>query len=831
MAESSRKRGVQSAANGTGANANFYDNIESLASAAHAQTQPAAPYSLAQAPQGVQSIDDPMFFLNDPQQQPMTHPSQHQFYSPQNFGPAGEAPFPSAAATEQLRDAIIQRQFAGEGSMGFQQLMGQLQFPGPQGQPQQLIGLHRGQQLVQQHAIQQRQQPLQQQVLDQPRPFPQQQVAQALPSVGRETSGMSSPRTERAESAKLAPPTVRTVPDRTLIKSRADFRPKTAIPQDLTAEEYAAQCIQAAIASRLSPYALHRREYELLRQHINHVQVTAYLHIRNGILRLWQRNPLVSVTREEAAGCAKDYRFFDVAEVAYDWLVRNGYINFGCIEVPNTVSNPVSPAKRRKTIVVIGAGMAGLGCARQLEGIFSQFGDKFSPMEPVPRVVILEARGRIGGRVYSHPLKHQAGSTLPSSKRTTADLGAQVITGFDNGNPLGVLIRGQLALEYHSLRDNSVLYDSNGAAVDKSRDGLVERLFNDILDRVSIFQLKPTLPKTLEGDRELIDNGKDPTGEGGKMISVVEDNEVQLPPMQIEKPSPNIPSHAPFTASVDKFTGKPSTATGSSASIPAAEQVRNLGWELKAGLSGRETIELEPQGADPRCPTLGRTMDYVLRKYQDLVDLTPLDLRLINWHYANLEYANASNVDSLSLGHWDQDDGQEPSGAHTMLLGGYTQVPRGLLLAPKPLDVKTRHVVRRITYNPDENPEIISRVECENGTVIEADKVVITLPLGVLKAGAVGFDPPLPEWKTGAIERLGYGLLNKVILVFEEAFWDIENDMVGLLRDPMGDPLVQESYEANRGLFACSVSLVFMLTVQVVFICSGTALNQVASLC
>lgn len=570
------------------------------------------------------------------------------------------------------------------------------------------------------------------------------------------------------------------------------------------AEEYASQCIQAAVASRLPPFALHRGEYELLREYINYVQATIYLHIRNGILRLWQRNPLVSVTREEAAGCAKDYRFFDVAEVAYNWLVLNGYINFGCIEVPNAVSSPTLSARRRKTIVIIGAGIAGLGCARQLEGLFAQLGEKLPEGEAPPSVVVLEARGRLGGRVYSHPLKYQAGSTLPEGKRATADLGAQVITGFERGNPLGVLIRGQLALQCHNLKDNSVLYDSDGKPVEKERDQLVEALFNDILDRVSIFKHKPTLAKTVDGDRGLIETGKDPTGEGGEMIAELEKNETELPKIEKEglaadsingtTRQPIQPGDESFSAGVDKLTGRASTATGSSARIPAAEQVQRLGWQLKPGLTGQETIALEPQG------TLGKTMDYVLRQYQNLVDLTPEDLRMMNWHYANLEYANAANVDSMSLSYWDQDDGNGFGGAHAMLLGGYTQVPRGLWLAPTKLDVRTRHVVKKINYNADGATERMTKIECEDGRVILADKVVVTLPLGVLKAGAVEFDPPLPEWKSAAIERLGYGLLNKAVLVYDEPFWDIDNDMIGLLREPMGDERMQESYDANRGL-------------------------------
>jgi hypothetical protein len=49
--------------------------------------------------------------------------------------------------------------------------------------------------------------------------------------------------------------------------------------------------------------------------------------------------------------------------------------------------------------------------------------------------------------------------------------------------------------------------------------------------------------------------------------------------------------------------------------------------------------------------------------------------------------------------------------------------------------------------------------------------VIVTLPLGVLKAGVVKFDPPLPEAKTAAIQRLGFGNLTKVIVHFDAPFW------------------------------------------------------------
>ncbi|MEO1095064.1 MAG: FAD-dependent oxidoreductase [Cyanobacteria bacterium J06638_28] len=52
------------------------------------------------------------------------------------------------------------------------------------------------------------------------------------------------------------------------------------------------------------------------------------------------------------------------------------------------------------------------------------------------------------------------------------------------------------------------------------------------------------------------------------------------------------------------------------------------------------------------------------------------------------------------------------------------------------------------------------------------DAVIVTVPLGVLKKGVIAFNPPLSDRKQGAIARLGMGTLDKVYLLFKEAFWD-----------------------------------------------------------
>ena len=582
----------------------------------------------------------------------------------------------------------------------------------------------------------------------------------------------------------------------------SDLRPRTSIPTNLSPAVLAQQGIHAAYSSRLNPFSLHPDEYQLLREHICHLHVSAYLNIRNRILRLWVRNPLVSITAEEAAGCTLSSRWLGLAEVAYEWLVRKGYINFGCVEAPDASNAYVKKCKpkryKRKTIIIIGAGMSGLGCARQLETLFEHYRERWtSKGEEPPKVILLEGRNRIGGRVYSHPLRDQKSSGIPEAKRSTAEMGAHIIIGFDHGNPLNVIIRGQLALHYYALKDNSTLHDIDGQVVDEDRDSMVEKLYNDCLDRASVYRHRNPPPRTVGGDKDLIESGRDPSREGGELISVAEE---EIPyPTSINESTlvENVPG------GIDKFTGKAHMITGPRKKQPPARAAEGMGWKLSSNVMAYHDLNLDVVAKSSKHPTLGAAMDEAVKQYQFLLDLSPQDMRLLNWHYANLEYANAANVGKLSLGGWDQDAGNEFEGVHAQVVGGYQQVPRGLLHSPSKLDLRTRKVAKKITYECNKN--VVTKgtqVLCEDGEVFDADHVVLTTPLGVLKGETIQFDPPLPDWKHASISRLGFGTLNKLILVFDKPFWDVNQDMFGLLREPeVKDSLDQEDYIANRGRF------------------------------
>lgn len=74
--------------------------------------------------------------------------------------------------------------------------------------------------------------------------------------------------------------------------------------------------------------------------------------------------------------------------------------------------------------------------------------------------------------------------------------------------------------------------------------------------------------------------------------------------------------------------------------------------------------------------------------------------------------------------------------------------------------------VTSIKYTPQG-----AHVATATGLQLSADAVIVTVPIGVLKAGTIDFQPPLPAPKRAAISGIGAGIENKVVLLFEEVFW------------------------------------------------------------
>lgn len=81
-------------------------------------------------------------------------------------------------------------------------------------------------------------------------------------------------------------------------------------------------------------------------------------------------------------------------------------------------------------------------------------------------------------------------------------------------------------------------------------------------------------------------------------------------------------------------------------------------------------------------------------------------------------------------------------------------------------------------------------VTSANQEVLRADRVVVTVPLGVLQADLIAFDPPLPPDKREAIEAIGMGVLDKVWLRWDEPWWTEEAEQWTLVAGP-DEPYVE----------------------------------------
>ncbi|XP_045792149.1 lysine-specific histone demethylase 1 homolog 3 [Trifolium pratense] len=348
-----------------------------------------------------------------------------------------------------------------------------------------------------------------------------------------------------------------------------------------------------------------------------------------------------------------------------------------------------SDLETRKRVIIIGAGPAGLTAARHLNR------QGFT-------VTVLEARNRIGGRVF----------TDHSSLSVPVDLGASIITGVEadvaterRPDPSS-LVCAQLGLELSVLNSDCPLYDTvTGQKVPADMDEALEAEYNSLLD---------------------------------DMVLVVAQKGEQAMKMSLED---------------------------------------GLEYALKIRRTGHSKGSEETKQSNSADRPFDSKRDGAMEQNFDEI-LDPRERRVMDWHFAHLEYGCAALLKEVSLPYWNQDDVYGGfGGPHCMIKGGYSTVVESL---GEGLGIHLNHVVTNVSYGikePSKNNKV--KVSTLNGNEFFGDAVLITVPLGCLKAKTIQFSPSLPEWKCSSIQRLGFGVLNKVILEFPTVFWDDAVDYFG----------------------------------------------------
>lgn len=318
-------------------------------------------------------------------------------------------------------------------------------------------------------------------------------------------------------------------------------------------------------------------------------------------------------------------------------------------------------------VIIIGAGIAGLSCARQ------------SAQKTGIEILILEGRDRIGGRIHTWDLKGETTYDPKHSKSTSlpVDLGASFIHGVSKGHPIKELQKEVGFTTFDSEKDESsmIFYDRQSG----------KKLQEEEAEKVAFFS-QGLLFDLLKQKLDLI--------------------------------------------------RKESKGTR-----PQSEET------LWSALLTREDD-----------PDYGQLWNQVKSEEERELVMTMSKL----W----TGWTGALHWD-LSLRWWGAEDDFE--GGNEVILPGYQTLVQWSAdqAYAKGVKIELNKTVNKVEKIADQR----ILVKTLDGSQYYTDYVISSLPLGVMQNSPPTFEPNLPDDLRQSINNIGMGLLNKIILSYDIAWW------------------------------------------------------------
>lgn len=387
-------------------------------------------------------------------------------------------------------------------------------------------------------------------------------------------------------------------------------------------------------------------------------------------------------------------------------------------------------------VIVIGGGAAGIGAVRELRRLDLDAPRAASGRRPrSTKVILLEARDRLGGRAWTAQLPSSVSRAAPAAAtgaRSTVptDLGAAWLHQASSSNALAQLARNS------GVRVGAAPKDVRTPAVSSAR----------------------------------------PSGPVGWAA---------FDPASVEEAMANGARKDECCAAARVDDTERGAASGMLDAAMRTSRRLVSKAAREAAKHGRPACELDfsvEEGLAAQCPEVFGTA--AVREHSRAA-------RLVRFEADRLEHMEGGDFDEMSAAYWDC--GGEMAGGDLVLPDGYGAFVASL---GDGFDVRLNHevvLVRRQSHAPsavDPFPIEVQAVDNSDGrkASFRARCVIVTVPLGVLKADAIVFEPPLPEEKRAAIRRLGTAVMNKCILTFPRAFWSPSTAAICLVEPPMARP-------------------------------------------
>ena len=380
--------------------------------------------------------------------------------------------------------------------------------------------------------------------------------------------------------------------------------------------------------------------------------------------------------------------------------------------------------------LVLGAGVAGITAAQALK-------------KAGLNVKVLEGRAVPGGRVRTDYTSFSFPKSAPQhllGKHIPVDLGGSWIHGVQGGgNPIYSLAMMADSPVVKSRWERTALFNSDGSKASEAVLLWWMKMMSDVTDYFEEELEDPNMSIA-----EALDDYLQLNNFGNEELST---DEVSFPAIRTSESD----SDDSFSASMSSEGKRTTDGHAEPAVIPAQVQkalVRvalviagEWEWaERMEALSARNSFQDGEQlGADVMMP----------EGYWTVFDRTIMkDLQ-----QDTIEYN--SKVTKITLSKGDS----TPKIAPTSVISSSPTFARASLN-------RSGSVSSAATYT---GPVTVSTADGKDFT---ADRVICTLPLGVLKRDDVKFSPALSDHKSVSIARVGYGTMNKVWVQFERAFWD-----------------------------------------------------------